>query len=55
MGRLGFTGADLRYRVEPGAFTFTVGELSQTVTLGGGVAFPHRNTMAPVICETAAD
>jgi beta-glucosidase len=55
VGRLGFTGADLRYRVEPGAFTFTVGELSQTVTLGGGVAFPHRNTMAPVICETTPD
>ena len=35
VGRLGFSGADLRYRVEPGAFTFTVGDLSETATLGG--------------------
>ena len=54
-GRLGFSGADLRYRVEPGAFTFSVGALSETVTLAGDVAFPERNTMAPVTCETARD
>jgi beta-glucosidase len=51
-GRLGFSGADLRYRVEPGAFTFTVGDLSETVTLAGDVAFPDRNTLTPVTCET---
>ena len=47
-GRLGFTDADLRYRVEPGAFTFRVGELSKTATLTGDVAFPDRNALAPV-------
>ena len=55
VGRLGFSGADLRYRVEPGAFTFTVGDLSETVTLAGDVAFPDRNTLAPVSCETTRD
>jgi beta-glucosidase len=30
---LGFTGADLRFVVEPGDFTFRVGDLSQTVEL----------------------
>jgi beta-glucosidase len=54
-GRLGFSGADLRYRVEPGAFTFTVGDLSETVTLTGDVAFHDRNTLAPVRCETTRD
>ena len=53
VGRLGFSGTDLRYRVEPGAFTFTVGDLSETVTLAGGVAFPDRNTVSPVSCETS--
>jgi len=51
-GRLGFTGEDLRYRVEPGAFTFTVGDLSQTVTVAGDVIFPERNALATVTCET---
>jgi hypothetical protein len=51
-GRLGFSDADLRYRVEPGAFTFTVGDLSETVSLAGDVAFPDRNTLTPVSCET---
>ena len=54
-GRLGFSGTDLRYRVEPGVFTFTVGDLGETVTVAGDVAFPDRNTMAPVTCETARD
>jgi beta-glucosidase len=31
--RLGFTGADLRFVVEPGAFTFRVGDLATTVEL----------------------
>jgi beta-glucosidase len=53
VGRLGFSGTDLRYRVEPGAFTFTVGDLSQTVTLAGAVAFPNRNGVSPVSCETS--
>jgi beta-glucosidase len=52
-GRLGFTGADLRYRVEPGAFTFTVGELSQTVALTGAVSFPDRNALVAVRCDLA--
>ncbi len=47
-GRLGFTGADLRYRVEPGAFTFRVGDLTETATLTGEVAFPERNSLPPV-------
>ena len=51
-GRLGFSGADLRYRVEPGAFTFTVGDLSETVTMAGDVVFPNRNALTPVSCET---
>ena len=50
-GRLGFTGADLRYRVEPGAFTFTVGELSQTVAVTGAVSFPDRNALLAVRCD----
>ena len=52
-GRLGFTGADLRYRVEPGAFTFTVGELSQTVAVSGPVSFPDRNALPAVRCDVA--
>jgi beta-glucosidase len=52
-GRLGFTGADLRYRVEPGAFTFTVGELSQTVALTGAVSFPDRNALVAVRYDLA--
>jgi beta-glucosidase len=51
-GRLGFSGGDLRYCVEPGAFTFTVGDLSETVTVAGDVAFPDRNALAPASCET---
>lgn len=54
-GRLGFSGRDLRYRVEPGAFTFTVGGLSETATLTGGVAFPDRNSLAPAACDIAPD
>jgi beta-glucosidase len=54
-GRLGFSGADLRYRVEPGAFTFTVGDLSETVTVAGDVAFPDRNALTPVSCETTRE
>ncbi len=50
-GRLGFTGEDLRYRVEPGAFTFRVGALSETVTLTGDIAFPDRNALPPARCE----
>ena len=50
VGRLGFTGADLRYRVEPGEFTFIVGDLSETVSVTGEVAFPDRNTLPPVDC-----
>jgi beta-glucosidase len=52
-GRLGFTGADLRYRAEPGTFTFTVGDLSQTVSLAGAVSFPDRNALVAVRCDLA--
>jgi beta-glucosidase len=51
-GRLGFSGSDLRYRVEPGDFTFSIGDLSETVTVTGDVAFPDRNALAPAQCET---
>ena len=50
-GRLGFTDADLRFRVEPGAFTFRVGDQAETVTLTGGVAFPDRNALLPPTVE----
>ena len=52
VGRLGFTGADLRYRVEPGAFTFMVGDLSETATVTGDVVFPDRNVLPPVTCTS---
>jgi beta-glucosidase len=51
-GRLGFTGRDLRYRVEPGDFTFMVGELSETITISGDVEYPERNALAPFTCRT---
>jgi beta-glucosidase len=47
-GRLGFTGADLRYRVEPGDVTFLAGDREHTVTLAGEVAHPDPNTLQPV-------
>jgi hypothetical protein len=50
VSRLGFTGADLRYRVEPGAFTFMVGDLSETANVSGEVAFPDRNAVPAVTC-----
>jgi beta-glucosidase len=50
VGRLGFTDADLRYRVEPGAFTFFVGDLSETVTVTGEDTLPDRNALQPVRC-----
>ena len=49
-GRLGFTGRDMRYRVEPGEFTFTVGDLTETVTIGGDVTYPDRNALPPARC-----
>ena len=49
----GSPAADLRYRVEPGDFTFTVGDFSETVTLTGDVTFPERNALPAVTCETA--
>jgi beta-glucosidase len=53
VGRLGFSGRDLRYRVEPGTFTFAVGSLIETVTLTGEVSFPDRNALSPVRCDLA--
>lgn len=50
VGRLGFTGTDLRYRVEPGEFTFIVGDLTTTVAVTGDVTFPERNVLPPVNC-----
>lgn len=48
VGRLGFTGADLRYRVEPGTFSFRVGDLRAAVAITGPVQFPERNALPPV-------
>jgi beta-glucosidase len=45
--RFGFHGADLRYRVEPGAFTVHVGDQRVAVTLDGDVVFPDLNHAAP--------
>lgn len=53
-GRLGFTGVDLHYCVEPGAFTFSVGELTETVTVTGSTTFPDRNILTPVACRVEA-
>ena len=44
---LGFHGADLRFRVEPGDVTFLVGPTSTTVTLSGDVVYPDPNTARP--------
>ena len=46
-GRLGFHGADMRFRVEPGEVTFLVGELSCTVALSGPVVHPDPNRVTP--------
>jgi beta-glucosidase len=52
-GRLGFTGRDGRFVVEPGAMTFLVGaswadvRLSATVELAGAVDHPDVNAVAP--------
>jgi beta-glucosidase len=54
-GRLGFTGADLRYRVEPGVFTFLAGGLQTTVELTGDVAFPVRNDLEPATVLSVDD
>jgi beta-glucosidase len=42
-GRLGFHGADLRFRVEPGEVTFLVGQTATTVALTGDVVHPDPN------------
>src|SRR5207249_1129418 len=44
---LGFHGADLRFRVEPGEFTFLVGPKSTTITLTGDVEHPDPNAARP--------
>lgn len=49
--RLGFTGADLRYRVEPGEVTFIAGHQRQTVTVTGYVTHPDPNTIPPFTTE----
>jgi beta-glucosidase len=52
-GRLGFTGRDGRFVVEPGAMTFMVGaswadvQASATVELSGADDHPDPNTVAP--------
>jgi beta-glucosidase len=46
-GRLGFTGADLGFRVEPGDVTFLVGDQEATVTVEGSVVHPDPNTVPP--------
>jgi beta-glucosidase len=49
--RLGFHGADLRYRVEPGTFVFRVAEKEVAVELDGDVVFPDLNHAAPSRCD----
>lgn len=44
---IGFHGADLRFRVEPGDVTFLVGPTSTTVTLTGDVQHPDPNAVRP--------
>ena len=51
-GRLGFHGADVRYRVEPGDFTFYVGGQELVRTLTGEVAHPDLNAIAPFTVST---
>ena len=46
-GRLGFTDADLRYRVEPGETTFMVGSASRSGLVGGPIAYPDPTTLPP--------
>lgn len=50
-GRLGFTGADLRFRVEPGDVTFLAGDRQHTATLVGDVAHPDPNLVRPFTTE----
>lgn len=50
-GRLGLTGADLRFRVEPGDVSFMVGDQEQTVTLGGDVIHPDPSSIRPFTAE----
>jgi beta-glucosidase-like glycosyl hydrolase len=50
---LGFHGADLRFRVEPGDVTFLVGPTSTTVALTGAVEHPDPNAVRPfTACRT---
>ena len=44
---LGFHGADLRFRVEPGDVTFLVGPTETTVTMTGDVEHPDPNAAQP--------
>ena len=44
-GRLGFHGADLRFRVEPGEITFLVGDQEVPASLDGEVVHPDPNSI----------
>ncbi|HET7486998.1 MAG TPA: glycoside hydrolase family 3 N-terminal domain-containing protein [Acidimicrobiales bacterium] len=60
-GRLGFTGADGRYVVEPGAFAFAVGaslddvRATATAVLTGPPGHPDRNGLRPFSVRVGCD
>ncbi len=51
---LGFHGADLRFRVEPGDVTFLIGPTSTTVTVTGVVEHPDPNRARPFAADLIA-
>ena len=54
-GRFGFHGADVRYRVEPGDFTFLVGGHELLRTMTGELAHPDLNSLPPFRCQITGD
>jgi hypothetical protein len=50
-GCLGFHGADMRFRVEPGDVTFVVGPCSTTVRLTGDLVHPDANGIERFSCS----
>ncbi|MFN8025795.1 MAG: glycoside hydrolase family 3 N-terminal domain-containing protein [Acidimicrobiia bacterium] len=52
-GALGFHGLDLRYRVEPGDFTFSVGPTATVVAVTGDVVLPDPNGVGSFTCEVS--
>jgi beta-glucosidase len=52
-GRLGFHGADLRFRVEPGDVTILVGNHESSVTIGGEIVHPDPGAVPPATSAVA--